>query len=267
MLRVAETNQSLTDVLQQAGSFLLPVTLMPESNDNVHTKPRQTGLATFRRAFLYVVLALMICAIVYDYVIARPAVRLAYQRIETESRVVNAAGGAGFLSSTDVQELLDKQPTETFMDGSDYVEVFTWTGGLPGKPHKLWAVYKTNADEKLFYRHAMFVYEGSDDVSSINRMTVPELSDEEIARIYAEGEMSAGQAKREEIARQGEQARTQRAQMDAQCAAWKSEIDRLEPHRRQYFTNEEGETERMDDEKRVAQVASLKQKVAASCNS
>jgi hypothetical protein len=79
--------------------------------------------------------------------------------------------------------------------------------------------------------------------------------------------MSAGQAKREEIARQSEQSRNQRAQMDAQCAAWQSEVDRLEPHRRQYFTNEEGETERMDDEERVAQVASLKQKIAANCNS
>lgn len=87
------------------------------------------------------------------------------------------------------------------------------------------------------------------------------------AQAGADSEMSAGQAKREEIARQGEQSRTQRAQMEAQCAAWQSEVDRLEPHRRQYFTNEEGETERMDDEKRVAQVAGLKQKIAANCNS
>lgn len=87
------------------------------------------------------------------------------------------------------------------------------------------------------------------------------------AQAGADSEMSAAEAKREEIARQGEQARTQRAQMEAQCAAWQAEVDRLEPHRRQYFTNEEGETERMDDEKRVAQVASLKQQIAANCNS
>ena len=87
------------------------------------------------------------------------------------------------------------------------------------------------------------------------------------AQPAAETEVTAGQAKRDEIARQGEQARVQRAQIEAQCSAWKSEVERLEPHRRQYFTNEEGETERMDDEERVAQVASLKQKIAANCNS
>jgi len=87
------------------------------------------------------------------------------------------------------------------------------------------------------------------------------------AQATAETDVSAGQAKREEIAQQSQQARANRAQMDAQCAAWQSEVERLEPHRRQYFTNEDGETERMDDEKRVAQVADLKQKIAANCKS
>ena len=85
------------------------------------------------------------------------------------------------------------------------------------------------------------------------------------AQATAEPGVSAGQAKREEIARNSQQKQAARAQMDAQCAAWQSEVERLEPHRRQYFTNEEGETERMDDEKRVAQVADLKQKIADNC--
>mgnify|MGYP001815701617 CR=1 FL=1 len=87
------------------------------------------------------------------------------------------------------------------------------------------------------------------------------------AQPAADAGVSAGQAKRDEIARDRQQARSNQAQIDAQCAAWQSEVDRLEPHRRQYFTNEEGETERMDDEKRVAQVADLKKKIAANCNS
>ena len=85
------------------------------------------------------------------------------------------------------------------------------------------------------------------------------------AEATAEPGVSAGQAKREEIARNSQQTQAARAQKEAQCAAWQSEVARLEPHRRQYFTNEDGETERMDDEKRVAQVADLKQKIANNC--
>ena len=54
--------------------------------------------------------------------------------------------------------------------------------------------------------------------------------------------------------------------MEAQCAAWQADVDRLEPHRRQFYTDESGETVRMDDEERVKLVAELKQKFADNCN-
>ena len=44
-----------------------------------------------------------------------------------------------------------------------------------------------------------------------------------------------------------------------------AELDRLEPHRRVFFTNEKGETERVDDVERANKVAQLKAQIAKNC--
>lgn len=76
---------------------------------------------------------------------------------------------------------------------------------------------------------------------------------------------SAAQQRREEIAQSRQQSREKQAANEAQCAAWRAEVDRLEPHRRVFFTNEEGETERMDDVERTNTVAELKKQIAENC--
>jgi len=87
----------------------------------------------------------------------------------------------------------------------------------------------------------------------------------------AEGEAEAealhnvAQQRREEIARKKQEARQEQAERSTQCAAWQAEVDRLEPSRRVYYTNEAGETERMDDVQRVETVARLKEQIAANC--
>jgi hypothetical protein len=76
---------------------------------------------------------------------------------------------------------------------------------------------------------------------------------------------SAAQQRREEIAQKSAEGKANRAAMDAQCAAWQAEVDRLEPNRRVFFTNEQGETERMDDVARTDRVAELKAQIAKNC--
>jgi hypothetical protein len=76
---------------------------------------------------------------------------------------------------------------------------------------------------------------------------------------------SVAERRREEIARSHDQAREEQARMQAQCEAWRAEVARLEPHRRVYFTNEEGETERMDDIERTNRVAELKAQIEQDC--
>lgn len=79
-------------------------------------------------------------------------------------------------------------------------------------------------------------------------------------------EPSVAQQKREAIRSEKKQRREEKAKLEAQCAAWQADVDRLEPHRRQFYTDESGQTVRMDDEERVRIVAELKQKIADNCN-
>lgn len=82
----------------------------------------------------------------------------------------------------------------------------------------------------------------------------------------AESTPSAAQQRREEITQNRQDARTAKAERETQCAAWQAEVDRLEPHRRQFYENDKGETVRMDDVERVNRVADLKEKIAANCS-
>ena len=85
------------------------------------------------------------------------------------------------------------------------------------------------------------------------------------AEAGTEAGVSAAQQRREDISRKHEEARANAALEDAECAAWRAELERLEPNRRVFFTNEQGETERMDDVARTDRVAELKSLIAGNC--
>jgi hypothetical protein len=76
---------------------------------------------------------------------------------------------------------------------------------------------------------------------------------------------SAAQQRREDIQRKGEESQARQAMTDRNCQAWQAEVARLEPNRRVFYTNEQGETERMDDVARANRVAELKSKIAQNC--
>lgn len=101
----------------------------------------------------------------------------------------------------------------------------------------------------------------------VEEQNLPSASESEGASPYAQDntEPSIAQQKREEIARKKQEAKVDQAANDARCAAWQAEVDRLEPNRRVFFTNEKGETERMDDVERTDRVAELKDQIARNC--
>jgi hypothetical protein len=76
---------------------------------------------------------------------------------------------------------------------------------------------------------------------------------------------SAAEQRRQDIAQKSEQAQIQQAMNSAQCPSWQAEVDRLEPNRRVFSTNEQGETVRMDDVERINRVAELKAQIAKNC--
>jgi hypothetical protein len=76
---------------------------------------------------------------------------------------------------------------------------------------------------------------------------------------------SVAQQRREEIARKSEEAQVNNAVKGMECSAWQAEVDRLEPNRRVFYTNDQGETVRMDDVERTNRVAELKSQIAKNC--
>ena len=137
-----------------------------------------SGFAKLRRLMLFTLLAVMIFAIVYDYQIARPAVAAAYDQITIESRRLNAQSGGTF-SNIDVQDLLGKAPSGKFTEGSHFIETYDFPGGIPGRPHRLYTVFKQNGSQKLFYRHAKFVYETGKEVAPFPEIEVMAISEAE----------------------------------------------------------------------------------------
>jgi hypothetical protein len=156
-----------------------------------------SGLAKLRRLTLFAFLAVMIYAIVYDYRIARPAVAAAYDQITTESRRLNSQAGSTF-SNVDVQKLLGKTPSDEFTEGTHFIEAYDFPAGIPGRPHRLYAVFKQNGSQKLFYRHAKFAYETGKEVAPFPENEVLEISEE-----GAELMQKLGEAEFEQEARMG----------------------------------------------------------------
>ena len=76
---------------------------------------------------------------------------------------------------------------------------------------------------------------------------------------------SYAQQRRDEIARKSEEAQVNKAVKDMECSSWQAEVDRLEPNRRVFSTNDQGETVRMDDVERTNRVANLKSQIAKNC--
>lgn len=77
---------------------------------------------------------------------------------------------------------------------------------------------------------------------------------------------SAAEQKRQQISQKSSEAQMRSQALSAQCNAWRSELSRIEPNRRVFYTNDQGETVRMDDVERTNKVAQLKQQISANCN-
>lgn len=147
-----------------------------------------------RSKLLIAILAILLAALGYDYVVARPSVDSAYDKIAERSVAVNADTTQMFTDS-DVRELLGREPARTFNDADgDRVEVYSWRAGLPFRTHDLFVVYKSNDGRQMFYRHAKFAYETSVDVSPNSVVRVVEVGDlEDITDIEYERAMGGGE--------------------------------------------------------------------------
>ena len=132
-----------------------------------HSSQDPVPTSVRRKKVLLALLVVMLVMLVYDYRVARPSVDRAYQQISERTVAVNDSPDRS-LTNVNVQSLITKSPSRTFLDGDDLVEVYSWQSGLPLRTHDLFAVYKeSKRGEQVFYRHAKYVYETSAEVAPV----------------------------------------------------------------------------------------------------
>jgi len=79
-------------------------------------------------------------------------------------------------------------------------------------------------------------------------------------------EKTAAQARRAELSKDRKERREAQAQEDRLCQRHSQRLAQIEPHRRVFYTDENGETVRMDDEKRVELVNESREYLAKNCD-
>lgn len=82
----------------------------------------------------------------------------------------------------------------------------------------------------------------------------------------AETMPSYADQQREEIRERREASKEEQAERNRICLQARDQLARIEPNRRVYYTGEDGESVRMDDEQRVREVEKNKALVAEYCN-
>jgi hypothetical protein len=82
-----------------------------------------------------------------------------------------------------------------------------------------------------------------------------------------EGEMplTAAQQRRQEIAARSQARREQQAETEIMCERHRKRLEQMEPARRVYYTDENGQEVRMDDVQRVTLIEESRNYVAENC--
>lgn len=78
-------------------------------------------------------------------------------------------------------------------------------------------------------------------------------------------EVSSADLRRQEIAEARDRRQAELEALEAMCRQTRDRLAQIEPNRRVYYTDEDGETVRMDDEDRVAEVEQLRSFLDANC--
>ena len=80
-----------------------------------------------------------------------------------------------------------------------------------------------------------------------------------------ESPQSAAQKRREKIAKDREERREAKAETDQMCARHRQRLTQMEPARRVFYTDEKGESVRMDDDRRMELIKEDKDFIAKNC--
>ncbi len=138
--------------------------------DTRTTSPGGTGRSNRRLTILLGLLGVALFAFVWDFLVARPGVEQAYAKVEEANIAMNSSVQRVALTNADVEQLLGREPSETFQKDGKTIDVYTWQAGIPlefngsddrssgigRKTHDYYAVYVKRGPDLIFQTHFKF---------------------------------------------------------------------------------------------------------------
>lgn len=91
-------------------------------------------------------------------------------------------------------------------------------------------------------------------------------TDAEVNAAADDAPQSPAQEKREKIARERAERRDAQAETDRQCALHRQRLERMEPARRIFYTDDQGESVRLDDDRRLELIDESRDFLDANCD-
>jgi len=140
-------------------------------------------------------------------------------------------------------------------------EVYTWTD-QDGVTHYSDVPPETGSSQQMQVEQA---YRPGSTGAYPSADATPDGASDGIDEILGESPQTAADQRREQIAEAREKRREEEAAAAQLCPKYRQRLEQMEPSRRVFYTNEQGEQVRMDDEERVAMVEEAKEYIAKNC--
>lgn len=123
------------------------------ANQPSSPQPKSSGGGHKGLFITLIVIAVVLAAFCYETFVAPANLQAGFDKV-AEAQFQSLADNKT-LSNLDVREVLGKEPSNTYEEGDEYVEVFHWMGGMIVNSHKLYAVYQRQGEDWLFVRHSL----------------------------------------------------------------------------------------------------------------
>jgi hypothetical protein len=140
-------------------------------------------------------------------------------------------------------------------------EVYTWTD-QDGVTHFSDVPPETGNSQQMQIEQA---YRPGSTSAYPSADATPEGASDGIDEILDESPQTVADQRREQIAQAREKRREEEAIAAQLCPKYRQRLEQMEPARRVFYTNEQGEQVRMDDDERVAMIEEAKEYIAKNC--
>ena len=112
-----------------------------QSKENVAAKTAK-GTNPLRLVILLLIFGIALIGLLYDYSIARPAHKEAYETVDAMLADKNPDPDSdGTVSDDKVQSELGRKPSKTELLSNGKIEIYSWRSGLPYRTYDVYVVY------------------------------------------------------------------------------------------------------------------------------